>query len=99
MPDSGGPLASRQRQGRPSVTIAAQQDSVGGTGLKGATAALHGISCTSDEKNVLLHPPTTSSGNMGGGCCWSSCCAVTMVRTVMVMSSASAIPTLMTFIM
>ena len=58
MPESGGPLASRQRQGRPSVTIAAQQDSVGGTGLKGATAALHGISCTSDEKNVLLHPPT-----------------------------------------
>nr|VDD11348.1 unnamed protein product [Brassica rapa] len=28
MPESGGPLASRQRQGRPSVTIAAQQDSV-----------------------------------------------------------------------
>nr|VDD10458.1 unnamed protein product [Brassica oleracea] len=28
IPESGGPLASRQRQGRPSVTIAAQQDSV-----------------------------------------------------------------------
>ncbi|KAH0935003.1 LOW QUALITY PROTEIN: hypothetical protein HID58_012120, partial [Brassica napus] len=41
MPESGGPLARRQRQGRPSVTTAEQHDSVGGIGLKGATAARH----------------------------------------------------------
>ena len=88
MPESGGPLARRQRQGRPSVTTAEQHISVGGIGLKGATAALHGMSCTSAEKNVLLHPPTSSSGNIGGGggCCRPSCCAATMVRTVMVMA-------------
>lgn len=100
MPESGGPLARRQRQGRPSVITAEQQVSVGGIGLKGATAALHGISCTRAEKNVLLHPPTSSSGNIGGGggCCGSSCCAVTKVRTVMVMSSAIANLTLIALI-
>ncbi|KAH0870622.1 hypothetical protein HID58_077644 [Brassica napus] len=77
MPESGGPLARRQRQGRPSVTTAEQHDSVGGIGLKGATAALHA------EKNVLLHIPTSSTGNIGGGGCWSSCCAVTMGCHVM----------------
>lgn len=94
MPESGGPLARRQRQGRPSVTTAEQHVSVGGMGLKGATAALHGISCTSAEKNVLLHPPTSSSGNIGGGGCRSSCCAVTMVMS----SNAIASPTLIAFV-
>lgn len=53
-PEMGGPLTRTQRQGWPRALIALQQASLGGMGLKGATAALHGINCTNAEKNVLL---------------------------------------------
>lgn len=42
-PEMGGPARSRQRHGCPSSRTAQQHSSVGGAGLKGATAALHGI--------------------------------------------------------
>lgn len=54
-PEMGGPLMSRQRQGWPSALMALQQVSLGKIGLKGATAALQGMSCTSAEKKVLPH--------------------------------------------
>lgn len=53
-PDMGGPFTSTHRQGCPRALMALQQASFGGIGLKGATAALQGISCTSAEKKVLL---------------------------------------------
>lgn len=43
-PDMGGPLTSTHRQGWPRALRALQQALLGGMGLKGATAALHGIS-------------------------------------------------------
>ncbi|XVE76687.1 hypothetical protein DITRI_Ditri13aG0001500 [Diplodiscus trichospermus] len=52
-PDMGGPFMRTHRQGCPRVLMALQQGSLGGMGLKGATAALQGISCTRAEKNVL----------------------------------------------
>lgn len=54
-PDIGGPLTRTHKQGCPRVLTALQQVSLGGTGPNGETAVLHGISCTSAEKNVLLH--------------------------------------------
>lgn len=39
-----GPLTRPQRQGWPRILMAAQQASLGGIRLKGATAGLHGIS-------------------------------------------------------
>nr|KYP49190.1 hypothetical protein KK1_029124 [Cajanus cajan] len=54
-PEIGGPLTRTQRHGCPSAFRALQQASLGGIGLKGATAALQGMSCTSEEKNVLVH--------------------------------------------
>lgn len=44
---------STQRQGWPRALTEAQQASLGGMGLKGATEALQGMSCTSAEKKVL----------------------------------------------
>lgn len=52
-PDIGGPLTSTHKQGCPKVLTALQHVSLGGIGLNGETAVLHGISCTSAEKNVL----------------------------------------------
>lgn len=52
-PEMGGPFTSTQRQGWPRALMEAQQASVGGMGLKGATAALQGMSWTRAEKNVL----------------------------------------------
>ncbi|CAA0820730.1 SURP and G-patch domain-containing protein 1-like protein [Striga hermonthica] len=54
-PEIGGPLTSTQRQGCPRALTESQQDSVGGLGLKGDTAARQGMSWTSAEKNVLPH--------------------------------------------
>lgn len=53
MPAMGGPLARVHKQGCPRVLMALQQASLGGMGLKGATAALQGISWISAEKKVL----------------------------------------------
>lgn len=52
-PEIGGPLTSTHRQGCPSALMEAQQASVGGMGLKGATADRQGMSWTRAEKNVL----------------------------------------------
>ncbi|WCJ18972.1 hypothetical protein M5689_001285 [Euphorbia peplus] len=54
-PEMGGPLTRTHKQGCPKDLTAVQQASLGGIGLKGATAALHGIICTNAEKNVLPH--------------------------------------------
>ncbi|XP_019154754.1 PREDICTED: probable ribosome-binding factor A, chloroplastic isoform X2 [Ipomoea nil] len=43
-PEMGGPLTSTHKQGWPRALRAAQQASLGGIGLKGATAALQGMS-------------------------------------------------------
>jgi hypothetical protein len=52
-PEIGGPLTRTHKHGWPKALRALQQASLGGIGLKGATAALQGMSCTSAEKNVL----------------------------------------------
>ncbi|KAK2386361.1 putative lipid-transfer protein DIR1 precursor [Trifolium repens] len=52
-PEIGGPLTRTHKHGWPKALRALQQASFGGIGLKGATAALQGMSCTSAEKNVL----------------------------------------------
>ncbi|RYQ95849.1 hypothetical protein Ahy_B08g091235 [Arachis hypogaea] len=54
-PEIGGPLTRTHKHGWPRALRALQHDSLGGIGLNGATAALQGISCTSAEKNVLVH--------------------------------------------
>lgn len=43
-PEIGGPLTSTQRQGWPRALMEAQQASLGGMGLNGATDALQGMS-------------------------------------------------------
>lgn len=53
-PEIGGPLTRTHRHGWPKPLRALQHASFGGIGLNGATAALHGISCTSAEKKVLV---------------------------------------------
>lgn len=52
-PAMGGPLTSVHKQGWPRVLTALQHASLGGMGLKGATAALQGTNWTSAAKNVL----------------------------------------------
>ncbi|KAG2372217.1 uncharacterized protein HKW66_Vig0209150 [Vigna angularis] len=54
-PEIGGPLTRTHKQGWPSALRALQHAPLGGMELKGATAALQGISCTREEKNVLVH--------------------------------------------
>lgn len=48
-------MTTSQRQGCPRVLTALQQASLGRAGLKGATAGLHGISCSRAKKKVLVH--------------------------------------------
>jgi len=62
-PEIGGPVTRTHKQGCPNVLRALQHASVGGMELKGATAALQGMSCTSEEKNVLLHELLSTSLN------------------------------------
>lgn len=52
-PEIGGPFTRTHKHGCPRVLMALQQASLGGMVLKGARAALHGISWTIAEKNVL----------------------------------------------
>lgn len=54
-PEIGGPFTSTHRQGCPNALMEAQQASVGGMGLNGATADRQGMSWTRAEKNVLPH--------------------------------------------
>lgn len=53
-PEIGGPLTRTHKHGWPKAFRALQHASLGGMGLKGATAALQGMSCTSAEKKVLV---------------------------------------------
>ena len=62
-PEMGGPLTSTHKQGWPRALSELQQASLGGMGLKGATAALQGISWMSAEKKVLAQVGT-------GPCCF-----------------------------
>ena len=68
-PEIGGPLTRTHKHGWPKALRALQQESLGGIGLKGATAPLQGMSCTSDEKNVLEQ-----------GLLWTCDTNVTMIR-------------------
>ena len=60
-PEIGGPLTRTHKQGCPNALRALQHASLGGMELNGATAALQGMSCTSAEKNVLVHALLSTS--------------------------------------
>lgn len=64
-PEMSGPARSRQRQGCPSSRTAEQQSSLGGDGLKGATAALHGImSCSSAPRWIRRRKTPSARANL-----------------------------------
>lgn len=51
-----------QRQGWPRFFTTLQQGLLGGIGPNGATAGMHGYSCTSAEKNEPGHGPSAVTG-------------------------------------
>lgn len=79
-PDIGGPLTRTHKQGCPKVLTALQQVSLGGIGLNGDTAVLHGISCTSAEKNVLPQV------------CPRPCSTITVMINIMTTKETKALP-------